>query len=288
MRILFIPRFVFLVVSFSIGAALAQPQGDPDDYSGLDIIDGYLWAQEVLSEMAYMKMTVIGADGKIDDEKRLLGVFRFNEDGSTNYMVRLLAPEDVRGVTVLTHQPLNAQMAKQYLYLPSVGKTRELTPTTKSRPFLNSDYSLEDLQRELPSAHTYERLDDDMVDGTPCFVVRAVETDKAAGSAYNFRDLYIDRATYDLLKVAYHGRDDKLVKTLYLFEYRSPEVKGITKRPYRAVMESVSGSSTVFTMLEARIDEGIEAEVFRPESIENWTEDAVDAFIYDKGLSLEE
>ncbi len=43
-------------------------------------------------------------------------------------------------------------------------------------------------------------------------------------------------------------------------------------------------SSTIFTVIEGRIDEEIDADLLTPAKIEKWTPEEVDEFIFDYGF----
>ncbi len=267
------------------GVALSSRAEDTTLLSGWEIIDRYMVSQEVLSEMAYLKMTMVEADGSFE-ENHLMVAFRYNEDASSNYLLRMLSPEAVRNISLLAKQLVNGG-SNQYLYLPTVGTAKPLTGKAKSQPFLGSDFSIADLQKEVPAIHDYERQPDKFVQGKHCFVVRAVEKE-AANRAYKYRDLYIDKQSYDLIRADYFDMKDRLTKVLFMFDYQSPMVKGTTKRPQRAVMENrLRNTTTVFTVLESRIDQAIEADIFTPITIENWTDEEIEEFIFSYGLTLE-
>ena len=254
--------------------------------TGLDIIDRYLITQEVLSELAYMRMSQVEAD-RSAKHYQVLATFRFNEDASSNYLLRMMEPEEVRSVSLLVKQFVNGG-SQQYLYLPTVGRARPLTGKSKNQKFLGTNFTLADLQREVPAIHGYERQEDTLVFGRACYQVRAVEKgEDDRPPLYLHRDLHIDQENYNLLRVDYYNMDGTMIKQLSLYDYKSPMVRGITKRPHRAVMQNLEdGSTTVFSVIESRIDQAIGAEIFTPDNIETWTEEEIESFVFDYGLNL--
>ncbi len=256
------------------------------DLAGVEIIDRYLVTQEVLSELVYVRMSHLEADGTAKHHQ-ILAAFRYNEDASSNYLLRLIEPAEVKGVSFLIKQFVNGGL-QQHLYLPSVGRARPLTGKSENQPFLGTNFTLADLQKEVPAVHAYERLSDTFVFGRDCFRVRAVEETEGAARLYSHRDLYVDKENYNLLKVDYFDTTGKNTKELALYDYQSPMINGFTKRPHRAVMKNLeNGSTTVFAVIEARIDEAIGAEIFTPSNIETWTDEEIESFIFAYGLKQE-
>jgi hypothetical protein len=272
-----------LCLALSTGAVLAQ---DDKAITADAIVAGYVAGNESKSEMAYVKM-MTETPGAPAVERRILLAFQKGEPAGESFFMRLLHPKDVEGVTLLATTSATKELS-YYFLLPALGKMRQLTPEARQGAFLGSDYTFEDLLQEVPEAHDYKRLPDDEVDGAACYVVRAVETKKEKESAYAFRDLFIEKGNYNLRKVAFYNGKESLVKLLTATGYDSKEVKGRTTRPQKAVMESVETKTrTTFTVIEGRVDQKIDAELFTPKKLENWPLLDVEEFIFDLGMSIE-
>ena len=266
---------LFFACGLACLATTALRGVEPD---GEAIVDRFLATQKADSEMAFIKMRVERDDGAIE-ERRFLAVYRREADGSAGYLVRLVRPREIQGVTLLSKQAADGTV-QPYLYLPTIGKTRALTGDARSTPFLGSDFSIEDLVREVPGTQSYERLDDTIEQGAPCYRVRATPIDPES-SSYGYRDLYIDQELANLRRVNYHDKSGRLVKVFTAHDYQSPEIYGATTRPRRAIMVDPSaGNRTIFTVLVGRIDEPIDPRIFDPKFIESWDEEAVNEFMY--------
>jgi hypothetical protein len=173
----------------------------------------------------------------------------------------------------------------QYLYLPAVGKARKLTGLSQREAFLGSDFSYEDLLREIPETKRYERRADETVQDLDCYTIRAFEKD-GDGSAYAYRDISIAKDTFHLIRVLFYDRDAKLVKTLVAYDYdTSGERK--SNRPRRAVMTASGlGTWTDFLLVEGRMGKEFPPNLFTTERIESWTSSDVEAFIFDLGVTV--
>lgn len=263
------------------GAQIADAEPDLD---GSAIIDRYLETQDVRSEMAFIKMVSVAADNS-RSEHRFLAVQKQDPDGGRGYLLRLIRPEDVEGVTVLAKEDGDGKVS-QWLYLPEIGRSRKLSTEAQNTAFLGSDFSYRDLLREVPMANEYERLDDQFALGERCFVVRAVEKERE-NQGYAFRDLYISQETSQLLQVDFYDLEGRIIKSLAAYDYDSPRIAGDSTRPQRAVMTTEGANTqTIFTVIEGRINEAIDSNIFDPEFVENWEEDEVDDFIFQLGFTI--
>ncbi|HYV19841.1 MAG TPA: outer membrane lipoprotein-sorting protein [Verrucomicrobiae bacterium] len=273
------------LAGLSLVLSTAAGEAPKSALTGQAIVERYLKTQDVPSEMAFIAM-VVSRPGAPPKEYRFLAVHRKRTDGGRDAFLRVVRPKDVQGVSLMVVEP-PAGAAQVSLFLPEVGKVRPLAGGSLSGAFLGSDFTFEDLRRELPDIHDYERLEDATVRDVPCFKVRARE--KAEGSsAYGWRDLLIGRDTSDLLRVDFYRRDGRLAKSLNAFDYRSAEVKGETRRPRRAVMRAVSGDAwTDFTVIEGRVGETIPDELFTARRQETWTPAQVEEFIFRLGMVVD-
>jgi len=253
--------------------------------TGAQIIDKYVNAQEVSSELDYIRMSIV-SPGPTIIERRFLAVYKKNPDGSRSYLIRIIRPPDVEGVTLLALQDANKDI-DQYIYLPDVGEARKLRGKGQSGAFLGSDFTFQDLLRETPSNFTYERQQDAFVNGAECYKVMSQTGSGQEENSYLYRNLFIDKEGFELQKIEFYGQGNELLKTFSAYDYQSRKIKGKTTRPRRAVMENKSKKSvTIFNVIEGRIDEEISDELFTPKKIVDWTVDEVDEFIFDYGFVI--
>jgi hypothetical protein len=272
-----------MLLSLSLG--VAPMRSDSEELSVDEIIRRWIEKQASKSELVFVRMhrRVPARDVQ---EHRLLAVYRSRDGGGQDYFFRLVAPADVEGVTVLVHDDGKGE-ARQFLHLPSIGKMRRLTTDARRQPFLNSDFTYEDLQREIPALQSYQRLPDAKIRGIESYRVRAFDKNKDAGGAYSHRDLFIDKSSFRMHQVDFFDRDGKLVKVMQADEYDSPHITGATKRPRRLTMANLAtGSSTEFLVVESKLDEPMDPALFTPEKLEKWTLAEIEDFVFTTGITV--
>lgn len=259
-------RFSALAFILLTLAPASPAQADADALTGPELIEKYVKTQTLDSELAYIELKTFETETPTDNitRKRFLALTRKDADGGYGYLVRLVRPEDVEGVSVLTNVRAD-DSSEQYLYLPAQGKPLQLSQAGRSGGFLGSDFAYEDLIRETPKNWTYERLPDGVAQGEICAVVEAKPTE-TDDSQYTRRLIYLDPSSYEVRKIEFYSdHGETPVKELQAYEYRSPDVDGSTVRPRFAVMTNLeTGTISVFKVLKSRQNLELKDEIFTP------------------------
>ena len=209
-------------------AALPTPadsQVPADGLSGEQILLRYVAANDLRSEVAYVEMTV-SAPGAATEERRLLAVYQRDDAGRNSYLLRLVLPEEVQGVSFLAIDAPDAS-SDQYIFLPTIGKARKLEPGNRGDAFLGSDFSYRDLVREIPDVHSYERLEDRSVRGKDCYAVRARDKDRD-NAVYAHRDLFIAKDSLQLMRTDFFGKDGQAPEDVDHLRLRQVPVRRFT------------------------------------------------------------
>jgi len=198
----------------------------------------------------------------------------------------MIEPSDVKGVTVLANEKGRGGV-DQYIYLPDVGQVTKISPDNRSGYFLGSDFTFEDLVREIPRNFEYTTVGEMVIHGAECHIIRARSSEKAKRSYYAYRDLYIEKGNYLLHQIEFYLTGDKMIKTFEAFEYDSPEVEGESVRPRNAVMTNLEKNSvTIFNVVESRLNLELDSELFTPKSIKSWTAQEMRELVFDYGITV--
>lgn len=155
-----------------------------------------------------------------------------NEIGSNEIrsLMEFTTPQEINGTRLLTHAFDNSR-DRQWLYLPSLERTRRIAGATRSNAFLGSEFSFEDLsditiddfrfnwvaQTECPGRLAPSRICE-VVDRFPL----------VGGTAYSYVRTYIDTQTYYIHRSEYYDRNNRLFKIMDVRSYQI--VNGIFHR----------------------------------------------------------
>lgn len=256
--------------------------------TGRQIVSNYLQTQNSETELAFISMNTYASLEAASNRKnhRFLTLSNRNQDGSGSFIIRMIRPQEVNGVTVLSKTKSNSTV-EQFIYLPEIGKINQIKGKGKSAKFLGTDFTFEDLQKEIPGNFSYERLDSNVIRGIKCYRVRATRISDSIESYYSHREMFIGMKSYNLHKINFYRKDNTLSKTLESYNYDSPKVKGETTRPRSMVMTDLEkNTKTEFIVIESRLNLKLDAALFTQKNILSWTEDEIRQLIFDIGFTF--
>ncbi len=131
-------------------------------------------------------------------------------------LVYFLSPRDIRGTGLLTYT-FRDREEEQWLYLPALRRTKRISASGRSSPFMGSEFAYEDLVTMYPSRFEYRYLGEETWEGTDCFVIERYP--RYDGTGYLRQRVWIDVEEYRVLRVESWDLRDRLHKTLTLSGY---------------------------------------------------------------------
>lgn len=151
-------------------------------------------------------------------------VFKSREGkrGNDKVLIDFKSPSAISGTRMLGigHADKNNE---QWLYLPAFSRTRKIAQNTTSSAFVGSDFSFEDLSPLSIDKYDYGTQVQEVVyaplEGAaqPAFKITRIA--RYANSAYDFQQVWIDQATYRVLKVDGY-KNDVLIKSSTFTDYK--------------------------------------------------------------------
>src|SRR6185295_7007626 len=165
------------------------------------------------------------------DEARSLVVFR--------------EPADVSGIALLTaaHPDRRPDM---WLYLPQIGRVRQLNAWAQSERFMGSDLTYEDLGAIVVDRREHRLLAEGELDGEPVYKVDGVPAER---EFYGRVVTWVSRTTFLPVRIEYYDRAGVLLKVARFGDVRT--IKDVAT-PFAIEMEDAeSGHRTRLTLLEA-------------------------------------
>jgi outer membrane lipoprotein-sorting protein len=173
-----------------------RARGFGDYQARLDMVLVDRRGQETIRELELLSLEVS------EDEERSLVYFH--------------SPRDIRGTGLLTYTHRD-QDNEQWLYLPALRRTKRISASGRSSPFMGSEFAYEDLTTSYVSQYEYEFVREDELEGTACFVVERYPLYE--GTGYTRQQLWIDTAEYRVLRIDSWDLRDRELKTLRLGQY---------------------------------------------------------------------
>jgi len=165
---------------------------------------------------ASMHMVLINAAGQRSEREIRIKNLEVIGDGDKSQSI-FDSPKDVQGTSFLSFSHALVP-DEQWLYLPALKRVKRISSANKSGPFMGSEFAFEDLSSNEIAKYTYEYLRDETIDGMDCYVVRSFPQYEHSG--YKYRDSWIDKAEYRLIKADFYDRKGALLKTLTQSGYK--------------------------------------------------------------------
>lgn len=212
---------------------------------------------------AEMSMHLSNKHGNNSSRQLRLKTLEVDGDGDKSLTI-FDQPRDVKGTAFLsfTHS-LTAD--EQWLYLPALKRVKRISSSNKSGPFMGSEYAFEDLASFELDKYDYQYLRDETYDGMDSFVVRNFPRYKKSG--YKYRDVWIDKAEYRVLKTDFYDRKGSLLKTLKNEDYQ--QYLGKYWRPMKASMiNHQNGKSTDLVWTNYEFNVGLKERDFNKNSLQ--------------------
>jgi hypothetical protein len=216
-------------------------------------------------------VTVVGTNDPVT--RTLISCVQKGPDGNLRYLLRVLSPEDDKGISLLVLEKTGGDV-DQYLYIPALGPPKKITPEGRSGSFMGSDFTYEDLRKEKPGEWTYSRLEDEKVDDTDCYVILSdpANKDREKITGYTDRLVYVDKTTYDIRRIQFYDSKHKLIKEFDAYDYE--KTNSDTQRPKRGEMKNdTKKSNTVMALLSSRLNQPLDEKFFSLDTLQHWGPD---------------
>ena len=183
--------------------------------------------QDMVSKMV---MTITNSNGKSALRKLELKLLEVKNDGDKS-LIRFDFPSDIRGTALLTHPKFEGDDS-QWLYLPSINRTKRISSRNKSGAFLGSEFSFEDLSDKSVDDFTYMYLGERACEFSvfdadtqasktikgQCDRLARVPKDKHSG--YSKQELTIDKEAKRILQIDYYDVKGALLKQMFSHNFR--------------------------------------------------------------------
>lgn len=179
-------------------------------------------------------------------------------------LIRYLEPADVRGAGYLVIDKQD-QPDDQFVYLPSSRRTRRIR--LRGETLIGTDLSVEDIvPRELEEA-TYQRAQDDRVDGIACYAIDATPA-PGKDSHYSRLRIYVEPEHYVPLRTRYWDRAGVEVKEVRAEARTIRQIRGIWMPLEATVRHRLEGSYTQLRVLSLTPDPELPKPYFTQRQLE--------------------
>jgi hypothetical protein len=131
-------------------------------------------------------------------------------------------PKDVKGTKFLTWSHPDKDN-EQWLYLPSLRKTKRIAGSSKTGSFMGSEFSYEDIGGSEREKYQHDYLGDEEInhEGKQRKTWKLERSSRSHEiSGYNKQIMWIDQEYHRPLKIDYYDRKNELMKTAIFSDYK--------------------------------------------------------------------
>ncbi len=204
-----------------------------------------------------LTMTLINKQGK----QRVRKIKQFSKDfGDVEKSIMFFqSPADVKNTSFMnwSYDDENKD-DDQWIYLPTLKKTKRISSDSKSDYFMGSDFTYDDLGDRKLDADTHKLLRTETVNGHACYVVESVSKDE--DYMYSKTITWIRKDNFVGVKKEFYDEDEELLKILTIKKVQ--KISGfwiITNSEMKNIQKN---HKTTMVLTNVKINTGVPASKF--------------------------
>jgi hypothetical protein len=196
-----------------------------------------------------------------DEMTRTVATYRRQCGDEARNLIVVREPADVAGTALLTSSRADRR-PDMWMYLPELGRVRQLNAFAQSERFMGSDFTYEDLAAVAIDGREHRLLSEATLDGEPVYKVESVPK---LSDTYGRVVTWVSRETFLPVRIDYYDAFGMLVKAARFSDVRT--IKGVPT-PFSIEMENAeTGHRTRLTLLEADYYRGLDCDLFREQHL---------------------
>ncbi len=189
-----------------------------------------------------LKMTLTDRNGR-KTTRQMHGYSKEVEGDGDMSMTIFDTPETVKGTASMTYTHKTGD-DDQWLFMPAIDRVKRISSSSKSGPFMGSEFAFEDLSSQEVEKYTFKYMSEEKMNGVDCFKVERFPISKTSGYKRNI--VWFNKMNYRPEKIEFYDRKNELMKTLTFSEY-----KQYSSKYWRAsVMEMINHRNGKETRLD--------------------------------------
>ena len=212
---------------------------------------------------AQMQMTLISKSEK--QRVREFTIHRKDDGPLSRQLIRFTAPADIKGTGFLTIEK-PAGEAEQFLYLPSLRRSRRIVSSQKSHRFVNSDLTYEDMERRPVEHFTHQFTGQEKIGNMLCDILES-RPKPGVKSQYGKLITWVTPKIWVPVQIHYYDEKDRLFKKYRVLKLK--KIQNIWTETMVSMEDVKRKHKTVLTLHNISYNIGIEDSAFTRKRLEN-------------------
>jgi outer membrane lipoprotein-sorting protein len=210
-------------------------------------------------------LTTTNAQGEKQTLTVDLAAFLYDKD-HTKYKVllKVLQPEDTKGLAFLAWERVYPQPNDQWLFLPGLGQVKKLDPENARNALFGSAFNFEDVTGRPAAADTHTLLPVDTVNGRNAWVIESIPKDPSTVE-FGRRVVWVDQESLILLKEELYDHQGAKLRTGQLL--KEDKIDGIWTMLQAEVKNLQTGYDSTFEFSNVQHNVGLAESLFDPANL---------------------
>ncbi len=243
-----------------------------DGLSGRDIAVKAKNANKSKNRIVWAELSVLD-NGKLIETRKMINKMIWKKGGDRTIFRFINGLK--RNVTFLSIEKGDNKDNLQYIYLPGVGRPRQISSTEKQNDFEDTDMTMEDMGGRKINDYTYKRLKDKTIKiGKETFETYVlIAKNKNKNARFPKYKFYVDKKSLIPVKAKIYGKDQKLKRIGIAANIRELN-KGVYMAHYMYSKDLETNHETKMIALKSRLDtKNVKSNLFKPANLNKpWRE----------------
>lgn len=238
------------LLCFALGAASLHAE---ELSSGRKVAETVQDANKSTNRIVWAQLSVFDNGKKLETRRLIIKTFRKNgrDRGMARFMDGLK-----RGVTSFTIEQGDNEDNTQYIFVPGVGRPRQIASSEKQNDFEDTDLTNEDMGGRKINDYNYTLTKDSTVkigsESFDCYVL--LSTHKNPDARFPRYRSWIDKKTLIPVRVAVYGKDGKLRRQMVAAHIKEV-AKGVFMPFYTEVKDLERKHETKIVVQQVKVDD---------------------------------
>jgi hypothetical protein len=214
--------------------------------------------------VAEAEMILVSKSGH--ERVRTLRAYTKTDGPVRKAIIRFLSPADIEGTGFLVLEREGAE-TEQFLYLPALRRARRIVSSQKSRSFVNSDFTYEDMERRPVEDFQHTLAGEETVEQVPCWVVDSAPK-PGVRSQYGRIRSWVAKDLDVPLRIHYFDKKGRPVKTYQVQALQ--QIEGIWTETAVVMHNLEDDHRTIVKTLRIDCNTGLGDSAFTVRALETW------------------
>jgi len=235
-----------------------------EDLTGRDIAQRVYDRDVGRDSLAEAEMILVSSGGH--ERARRLRAYTKTDGPVRKVLIRFLSPADIEGTGFLAIEKEGGE-TEQFLFLPDLKRARRIVASQKSRSFVNSDFTYEDMERRPVDDAEHRLAGEETIANLPCWILESRPLEKAE-SQYGLLRTWVAKDLDVPLRTHYFDKKGRHFKT---YEVRGlKQIEGLWTEMDVLMHNLEDDHRTILKTISIDYNTGLEDTAFTVRALEAW------------------